>query len=161
VNNEYDYYEELFRQKFARVEQEVHVLHNKITMKQGVWVFQRHVYSVQEMLTSEHYEKIYSISQKIGHDVMQWVRQGALPDEGKEAYRKARDRVARQLGNINHSIQERKPTQWEKWLAVFQDFTTIVLRLLPTLARIIKVTKKLLQSAEEEDRKLLPPPKPI
>ena len=150
-------YELVFERKFKRIEKEIDFLRTEIGLIQGGWIFSRHDYTAQELLESRRWEKIFSISEKISDDVLNWVRRGNFTTEGQETYRRRRDRVAQKLRGVNKAIKERQPTGWEMCLAVFQDAAKIVMRILPTTANLIKLARKAL-SSRQDSTKLLPSP---
>jgi hypothetical protein len=145
-------YEKLFKRKFARVEREIQTLRNLAMLKSGRWIFKNHQYSRQELMKFLNHNKIHSYCEKISDDVAQWFGEGQLPVEAQEAYRRERGRVARSLHALGEEIAKRKPTPLEKFRAAFEGFTSMVLKAIPTLAFLLKLTML-------NNRKLLPMPK--
>ena len=131
-------YEELFRQKFARVEREIEAIQDKVHLTKGAWIFTMHVHSQADLMESAHFNKVHSICEKIGDDIMLWRSRGELPDEGMTAYQKARDRIARCLRNVRDEIRDREQTGVETLLGILDTFTTAVLKLLPTVGSLLK-----------------------
>lgn len=150
--------------KFGLAEREIGRLSSKIHLQKGAWFFKKHIYSVEELLESEHYDKIFAICEKIGDDVVNWHRHGKLSQEGFDTYQRERDNIRRQLNLLNKEIQNRIPTGWENFLSIFEGFVVIVMKVLPTVAKIIKTVaayleidvSKLLGSGKKQ--KLLPAP---
>lgn len=132
-------YTELFKQKFTRVEREIDAIRDKIHLTKGAWIFKMHLHSQLDLMQSDHFNKVHSICEKIGDDVMQWRTRGELPDVGMTAYQKARDRIARLLRKVRNEIRDRKHTGVEVFLGILDSFTTTVLNLLPTVGALLKV----------------------
>lgn len=150
-------YDLIFEKKFGRIDREIESLRSEIRLTNGGWIFSRHVYSTQELIQSPRWEKICSISQKISDDALNWVRRGSFTEDGQAAYHKKREGVARKLRSLRKAIREREPTGWEKWMSLFEDTATMVMRILPTTANLIKLAQKLL-AAKTESVGLLPAP---
>lgn len=127
------FYEERFSRKFKKVHDEIDYLEAKIHKKKGVLFFKSHVYSVEELLKSEHHAKIYSITGKIGDDVTNWYKAGNMSSEEVKAYRDERDDVDERLHEVNLEIQNREPTWWEEIKEPFTEFYYVVMRNLPDL----------------------------
>ena len=137
-------YEELFRQKFSRVHLEIDSIQDMLLLKKGAWIFTRHVYSKEDLFRLPQFRKLHTICRKIGSDVIAWNEANSFPEDGREAYRNARARVARSLTKLRKAIQDRKPTALEKLLEFFDGFVAVINDLLPTLAKLIRIGTKLL-----------------
>jgi len=124
--------------KFSRAEREIEQLRSKVGLKTGVWLFTRHLHSPHDLLESEHHNKVFSVCEKIGNDVIHWHQNNTLDDEDLDAYRRCRDRIGRKLRAVNKLIRERQPTTWEKFFMLFEGFVTIVLQVLPTVGRLLR-----------------------
>ena len=125
--------------KFSRAEREIERLSSKIHIQNGAWFFKQHIYSIKDLMESEHYNKIHAICEKIGDDILHWHQSGKISEEGLEIYRKERERFHLQLLALNKEIQERVPTIWENLISVFEAFVVIVMRVLPAFSKLIKM----------------------
>ncbi|MDO8753060.1 MAG: hypothetical protein Q7J80_04115 [Anaerolineales bacterium] len=125
--------------KFSRAEREIERLSSKIHIQNGAWFFKQHIYSIKDLLESEHYNKIYAICEKIGDDILHWYQSGKISEAGLDIYRKEREKIRFQLLSLNKEIQERVPTIWENLLSVFEAFVVIVMRVLPAFSKLIKM----------------------
>lgn len=154
----------MISRKFQVAKSELERLSLKIHIQKGSWLFRKHVYSVEELLESEHYNKIYAVCEKIGDDVYNWYLNDKLSEEGRETYEKEREGIRRKLVALHKDIQDRKPTGWENFLSIFEGFVVIVMKVIPTFAKIVKMVanylevdvSKLLSSGKSP--KLLPKP---
>lgn len=125
----------LFERKFRKVHYEIDYLQGKIYRKTGFLFFKSHVYSIDELLQSEHHSKIYAITEKIGDDAENWYRAGELSEAGREAYYQEREQVDHKLHQVNLEIQNREPTWWESVREPFTRFVRIVMNNMPDLVR--------------------------
>lgn len=125
--------------KFGRAERELERLSSKIHIQNGAWFFKQHIYSIKDLLESEHYNKIYAICEKIGDDIFHWRQSGKLSEEGLDFYQKEREKFHLHLLSLNKEIQERVPTVWENLLSVFEAFVVIVMRVLPAFSKLLKM----------------------
>ena len=106
-------YAALFHTKFARVHLEIDALRSEVRLQKGAWIFTRHVHTREALLESPRLDRIHSICEKIGDDVLRWIKQDRLQDEDR-------------------------PTNLEKWLSVF-EVTALVLQTLPTVAKLLQL----------------------
>ena len=125
--------ENTFRNKFRLVFREIHTINCKIDMKHGFFCFEEHVYSVEELLRSEHHSKIFSITEKIGDDAIQWARNGQLSKEAEKIYFEYRDRIDNELDAVNCRIMNRNKTWWEGSKAALTSFARLIMSKLPTV----------------------------
>jgi hypothetical protein len=127
-------FDEIFTRKFKRAYKHVADLDSLVEKKHGVF-FVSHVYSIDELMTSEHHAQIYSISEKIGSDAMNWYQAGDFPSWGVESYLKKRNELEKRLEQLNQRIRSRRPTSWEKIRGTCEAFVRIIASLLPRLLR--------------------------
>jgi hypothetical protein len=125
--------ERILERKFNRAFREIDYIKTKIYKKQGFLFFKNHVYSVEELLNSEHHGKIYSVTEKIGDDAANWYRRGQLGPTGKELYEDKRNEIEIQLHQVNLEIMNRQPTWWEEVKGVFTRFVEMVIDNMPDL----------------------------
>lgn len=125
--------------RFSRAEREIERLSSKVHIQNGAWFLKQHIYSMKELLESEHHNKIYAVCEKIGDDVFHWKLSGKISEAGLEIYRTERERLHLQLLSLNKEIQERIPTVWENLLTIFEAFVVIVMRVLPAFSKLIKM----------------------
>lgn len=149
-------YEIRFDNKFSKAEEELDALRVEIDLKKHYMFFGTHVYSKQELLNSPRVRKVHAITGKIGDDVLQWLANNALPDEGKDVYVKRRNRIQRRLRLIYNKIQSREPTWCEQWLGVFESMGRTIMVNLPTVAELVRRATRLLPGTEDADTPLLP-----
>jgi hypothetical protein len=123
----------LLKQKFKKAFREIDYIKAKIHQKKGFLFFKNHVYSVEDLLNSEHHGKIYSITEKIGDDAANWHRRGTLGTAGKELYEENRDEIEVELHQVNLEIMNRQPTWWEEVKGVFTRFVELVMDNMPDL----------------------------
>jgi hypothetical protein len=123
-----------FERKFKTVHYEIDYLEAKVYQKTG-WIFQSHIYSIEELLKSEHHSKIYAITEKIGDDAENWYKCGQLSDFERDSYYTERNIVEEKLHRVNLKIQKREPTWWESVREPFSRFVRIIMNNMPDLAR--------------------------
>jgi len=123
--------ESIIERKFRRVYKEIDTLKRKVGQKSGFLFFRSHVYTITELLSSPHHQKIFSITEKIGDDAQNWYRAGRLSKQEEKQYYQERDNVDQRLRNINISIQKRQPTWWEVVKEPFSQFVEVILHNLP------------------------------
>jgi len=99
--------------KFKKIYTEIERLEAKITKKSGL-IFKKHKYTIEELMESPHHQRISSIAQKIGDDVVNWAMANKLSEDEKDQYNKERDIVDSKLNEIHLNIEKREPTWWEK-----------------------------------------------
>jgi hypothetical protein len=124
---------------FKRALNEIEVLQSQIHLKKGVWIFQLHRYSGEELGESVHYDKIYAITEKLGDDVGNWHRAGKLTNQEFDFYHGQRDVVEDRLKAVRLEIINRKPTFLETLLESFDSFFETVVVSLPRLQRFLPV----------------------
>jgi len=117
--------------KFRKVHLEIESLDTKVHKKSGFLFFKSHVHTMKELLESPHHQKIFSITEKIGHDVESWYKAGRLSKSEEMTYYAERDSIDDELHRVNMSIEDREPTWWEIVKAPFTEFVEIVLHNLP------------------------------
>jgi len=144
--------------KFRPVFREIKALERKIYKKEGL-IFTRHIYSVDELLNSEHHRRIYSYTEKIGDDIQHWYDQGKLSEDEEEYYYLKRNEVEDELEDINTQIEEREPTWWENLQGVIIEFVTVIMNNMPeslkrTLLGGVKEIIKLLRGGISGPKKL-------
>jgi hypothetical protein len=128
-----DNHRSILARKFRKAFREIDYIKAKIHKKQGFLFFKNHVYSVEELLNSEHHGKIYSITEKIGDDAANWYKRGQLGSAGKELYEEKRDEIEVELHQVNLEIMNRQPTWWEEVKGVFTRFVEMVMDNMPDL----------------------------
>lgn len=126
-----------FSKKFRKVYYEIDYLKSKIYKKTGFFIFKSHTYSVEDLLKSEHFERVYSITEKIGSDAQNWYRTGNLSDPEKNSYEEERDNVDHKLHMVRLEIQDREPTWWESICDSFGSFVDMVMKNMPKLVRTL------------------------
>lgn len=137
--------ESVFSSKFKKVFKEMKAIEKKIHKTKG-WIFKIHIYSQDELFDSEHFDKIFAITEKIGDDAQRWYDEGNLDKEEQRYYSINREKVEDTLEDINDEIANREPTWWEKFKENMQEFATKVMRNLPKLKRVLlTIAKKLEQ----------------
>lgn len=124
---------ERFRRKFKTVHHEIDYLKTKVNQKSGFWIFTSHIYTIDELLKSEHHSKIFAITEKIGDDANNWYKAGELSEEGKEAYYSERETVEDRLHQVNLEIETRQPTWWEETKDMLTQFVRKVMKNMPDL----------------------------
>lgn len=141
-------YSASFHRKFRSVHREIDQIRSKIDLKTGI-IFTSHIYSQEELLKSDHHQKIYSICEKIGSDVDNWYNQGKLNEDEEHEYYEEREEIEDELNNINIQIQQREPTWWESAKGALNNFVAIVMKTMPD-----KLKKRLLTIAMDFALKL-------
>jgi hypothetical protein len=129
--NQKAHWEELFARKFRPVFREIEYIKNKIHLKEGFFIFKSHIYSVNELLESEHHAKINSIAEKIGDDFMNWDKRGEISVKGKKIYVDKRFETEEELHRLNLEIQTRQRTWWEETSQALIMFVKVVMKKLP------------------------------
>lgn len=121
-----------FKAKFVKVHREIDVLDVKTDTKEGIF-FRNHTYTQDELLNSEHLEKVYSITGKIGDDVTNWHIRGKLSEEARNSYDWERTVTDNKLSVLKVKIAERKPTWWESFKSSVNSFVVLVMDNIPPL----------------------------
>jgi hypothetical protein len=122
---------------FKRAFDEIELLQAKIHLTKGAWIFKLHKYSGAELEKSEHYDKIYAITEKLGDDVKNWHNAGKLSNRELNFYHKQRDILDSRLNGVRLEIISRKPTFLEIFLESFNSFFDAVMLSLPRLQRFL------------------------
>jgi hypothetical protein len=110
------------KSKFIKVYGEIDIIEIKTAKKTGFLFFKSHVYTINDLLNSEHHQKINSITEKIGDDIQGWFNLGKLDKEEEESYYTERINVDEALRKINKNIAMREPTWWEEVREPFHQF---------------------------------------
>lgn len=135
--------------RFRPVKREIRAIKRKIDMKEG-WIFKKHVYTKEELLNSEHFSKIYSITQKIGDDIQNWYNAGRLSEMEEEIYYLKRNEIEEDLEDLKDEIEYRESTWWENFNTAISDFIVVVMFNLPKQLR-----RKLLRRMLEKTTKTI------
>ncbi len=122
--------EKRIKAKFRPVDRELNSIKKKTHKTEG-WLFVTHVYTIDELLNSEHHEKINSYTDKIGDDITRWYDQGKLSREEEGIYYSERDKVEIDLEDINDKIKSREPLWWEKVKGAMQGYIIIIMDNMP------------------------------
>ncbi|QIZ72264.1 hypothetical protein [Oxynema aestuarii] len=148
---------------FDLIFREIAVVQTQINQKNGFWIFQRHIYSQEELLKSPILNKIDAMTQNIGYNLQSWAQYGKLHKETQEFYIKKRDEVSSKLEKTHEMIAQRQPTWWEQSGAFFLGATQHILENLPLMIELISITRrrfpglgKQLLSGMKSVNKLLP-----
>jgi hypothetical protein len=112
---------EYVKNGFSRVFRECDTLEKKVNELTGA-VFKRHAYTGDELLESEHFNKIESFSGKIKDDIERWGTVKKLSVRIYSLYNENVREVHERLDRIIQKITNRKPTGWEKLCEVFRAF---------------------------------------
>jgi hypothetical protein len=123
----------VLERKFKIVHREIDFIKVKIHKKKGFLFFKSHVYTEQELLNSEHHNRIYAATVKIGDDATYWYKAGKLSDDGKNTYYNKKSQVETELHRVNLEIEQREPTWWENVRGAFEGFRRIVAANMPEL----------------------------
>jgi RNA polymerase-interacting CarD/CdnL/TRCF family regulator len=86
---------------YKRMSREIEYIRIKTKQKNGLWIFQTNKYTIEELLKSEHHQKIDSIAEKLGDDVKNWCERKRLSDIEREQYHNIRDRIDEELHKVN------------------------------------------------------------
>ncbi len=129
--------------KFQVAKREIERLRAKIHIQKGAWLFKQHIYSIQDLLESEHFDRIYAICEKIGDDVIHWVQSGRISDDGLLVYRNSRDNIQYNLRLVNKEIEERVPTLWENILSILEEFVVLISKVLPAVKNLMSLATAL------------------
>jgi hypothetical protein len=98
-------------------------------------VFRRHKYSADDLLNSNHLEKIDSICGKIKDDLNQWNAAGHLPLRVQDVYNENAQEVRERVAAITAMVRERELTLWERVDGFFRRLYEAVTRCLPLFIR--------------------------
>jgi hypothetical protein len=79
--------------------------------------------------------RIQSIAGKIKDDVSRWDSAGKLPYRLRTLYNENAESVQNRMREINLTIQERKPTLWEKVGGFFRHLYRMIVENLPVMIR--------------------------
>ncbi|MEH2248212.1 hypothetical protein [Nostoc sp.] len=120
---------------FQRAFNEIDLLQAKIHQKQEFWILEIHRYSTEDLENSEHHNKIYSITEKLGDDVSNWHNAGKLSNNDFNYYHEERGNLEDKLHLVNIEITKRQPTWVEETLGILNKFTEAIMNNLPTLVR--------------------------
>ncbi len=147
--------------KFRPVFRELKYIERKIYKKEG-WIFIEHKYTIEELLNSEHHNKIDSYTEKIGDDITRWFDAGKLGEVEEEHYYLKRTEVEDKLEDINYQIEDREPTWWEEVKYAMKEYIVVVMDHMPeelrrTLLSNLKGAMKMLGRVFSSQPKL---PKP-
>jgi len=129
------FWNQRFTRFFRPAYREVELLQMKINQQNGLLIFKWHKYTVEELINSEHHNKIESVSRKIGDDVSNLYKRGVIPEEYKETYEEYKNDLLDDLHEVNKQIYARKPTWLESAWETFRNFVEVVRENMPRLVR--------------------------
>jgi len=104
---------EYLEKGFDRIFRECDLIEEKINVIVGI-VFRRHRYSAEDLLDSDHMEKIKSFCGKIKDDIDRWEAVGRLPLRVEMHYNDKAEEVRERVNEISDMVRERRPTFWER-----------------------------------------------
>jgi len=122
--------------KFKIVYRECDFLEDKIFKKEGI-LFKTHKFTIEELMRSEHHNKINSVTNKIGSDISYWEMNGKLLPVEKETYLDERENLEDVLHQINRRIQNREPTLWEQISQAIEKFVVKIMSNLPAFREVL------------------------
>jgi hypothetical protein len=126
---------------FDRVSHECDLIEEKTSIVVG-FIFKRHKYSAEDLLQSEHMEKINSFASKIKADIDAWEAAGKLPFRVKMLYNEKVQEVRDRVAELNRMAKERRPTFWESIGGFFQRLYQLVIARLPMFVQGLITFKK-------------------
>lgn len=141
--------------KFDYVKKQIKKIRKEAEEITGFGPFKRYTHTL-EVLHNKLENKIYAACEKIGDDVQQWHKTGALSDEGLKTYHKCRQNIAEKLDNVIEEISDREPTLLEKILASFTNTIELIMASLPILVPFIR--HPLIELLKPREQKALPKP---
>lgn len=121
---------------FLSIFTEIDLVRATIAKKEG-FIFEKHTYSEEEVLSSPAMKKIEAMVAQIGNVFEGWVSSSAISDERRKFYWDSRLMVERKLGEVRALIIERRPTFWERLLNTITRFIKFVMTHLPMLPEYI------------------------
>jgi len=132
---------EYLERGFGRIFRECDFIEEKVNVIVGI-IFRRHKYSAEDLLDSNHMEKIKSFCGKIKDDIDRWEAIGQLSLRVKMLYNDKAEEVRERVNEINVIVQERKPTFWERVGSFFAQLYQAVVEQLPLFARGFLIFRK-------------------
>ena len=117
---------------FERIENELDNLEQKVHLVIGL-IFKRHKYTSEDLQDSSQMDRIKSLAGKIKDDVSRWEAAGKFPYRLKMFYNENAELIQSRIRQINRSIQERKPTLWERIGGFLRKFYLAIVELLPVM----------------------------
>lgn len=126
---------QILKRRFKRVFQEIDLFREKIYKKDGL-IFITHKHTQEELLESDQYAKIFSITEKIGDDAKNWYDNGNLSEKNKDLYHLYRNEVDDDIHQVHKEIANREPTWWEKVKNEAEKVAKYIMKNLPILMRI-------------------------
>lgn len=130
-------YEATFRGKFRPIEREMNSIRTKAKMKRNSFVFDRHTFSVEQVMAFPHWEKIRSFEEKIRADVLDWIQSKQFPPEGQRAYDGVVQNFNDALSALENEIAERPSTFIERLFETVRAVTTPLRKILPFFRYIV------------------------
>ncbi len=124
---------EEYNRKFKPVFREIELIELQINQKKGWFIFKTHICSKKELLESQHFSKINSITEKIGDDIENWTKNNHFSFIEKKIYTESREKVDDQLHNLRKKIIKRQDTFWESFVSTFGDFIERIMDNMPIL----------------------------
>jgi hypothetical protein len=118
---------------FTVISNEIALVTSAINKKEGVFLFKKHVYSEDELMSSPSMQKIQSTIGTIENIFESWMANSAVTDERRKFYWDSRLAVERKLGELRALIIERKPTFWEQIVSTITRLIRFVMAHLPML----------------------------
>ena len=134
-----DYQRRIIQQKFDIIFIELRLLKNKIYETSWWTLGLMHKYSVEDLLRSEHIDRVRTIADKINDDLQHWNAAGKLTPAGQNAYNTSRDRVDEEQHRICREIQERKPTFIEGILELVIGAFQVIMQHMPPFIRMLPI----------------------
>jgi hypothetical protein len=119
---------------FEKINAELEDIEGKVNQIIGK-VYKRHRYTAEDLLDSSQINRIQALAGKIKDDVALWEAAGKLPYRLKIFYNENAESVQNRMRVINRTIQDRKPTLWERVGSFFRRLYCIIAELRPVMGQ--------------------------
>jgi hypothetical protein len=127
---------------FDRIFYECNIIEEKTNAVIGFLFLKRHKYSAEDLLQSDHMEKIKSFCGKIKADIDAWEAAGKLPLRIKMIYNEKVQEVRDRVEELNRNVKERQPTLWEKIGKCLKELYLSIVQRLPLYVQGFLTFKK-------------------
>ncbi|MBL9132554.1 MAG: hypothetical protein JNG86_15220 [Verrucomicrobiaceae bacterium] len=125
-------YDAIFEAKFVKVHREIDTIRSKLHLTDGA-IFERHLYSVEELQRLPSFDRIRTICRAIRADVDGWISEKNFCPDAQNAYSRVEKRVNSDVAALEQAIRARSPT-WVEWFTgFFHGFAKVVREILPPL----------------------------
>ncbi|MDM3851932.1 MAG: hypothetical protein PT119_18605 [Aphanizomenon gracile PMC627.10] len=124
----------LLRGAFNKIDLEIGRIRFMLKEQKGFLFFKSHVYSKETLFNELHHGKILKIVDNVNNLAVIWNRHGVLTRDGIKFFEFKHKEIHRELEKLQHEIEKRDGTWWEKISGAFREFISFIKEHIPQFA---------------------------